>query len=97
MHDDEHNIPVSQLERSRQEEDPLRHIRNGGILLLVGIVLRLQSQFHRVQRLWMLLDDADAIVAERILESAQVGGFRDFWFKDQLIKYSHDGQYSSHE
>ena len=55
MHDDEHNIPVSQ--RSRQEEDPLRHIRNGGILLLVGIVLRLQSQFHHVQRLWMLLDD----------------------------------------
>ena len=43
----------------------------------------------------MLLDDE--IVAERILESTQVGTVRDLWLKDQLIKYSRDGQYSSHE
>ena len=45
VHEDEHNILVPG--RSRQEEGPLRHVRNRGNLL--GIVLRLQSQSNKLE------------------------------------------------
>ena len=44
-HEDEHNIPVPG--RNRQEEGPLRHVRNRDILL--RSVLRLQSQLDKLE------------------------------------------------